>query len=136
MDKGFWSVIHLVHSYGCVISYENFSIKYDFIINRKSFAFITKAIPDSILGLIEAISWSSTHITPCLPHLSVRGCDLEAIKIPNKTIRKMYDEISYPLLSFRNSNAQVFSKDIIHCLGTKYLKFPINPKAKKFNSKY
>ncbi len=45
MDKGIWSLIHLVDDDGCVMTYENFCLKYDLVVNCNSFASIIKAIP-------------------------------------------------------------------------------------------
>lgn len=135
LDKGIWSLIHLVESDGSVMSYETFCLKYDLVVNRSYFTSIVKAIPNSVLELTKGIVLSSINITPRLPHLLVGGCDFENIKIPNKTIRKMYNDIAYPLLSFRNSIKQSFSKRDIYRLRSRYLKFPINPKAKEIHFK-
>ena len=117
------------------MTYEHFCLKYDILVDRKSFASIMKAIPNPTLHLIQGIVSNQTHISPNLPHLLVGSCDFESIKIPNKTIRKMFDNITHPILSFQNSIQQTFSKDIIYSLRSKYLKFPINPKAKEVHFK-
>ncbi len=76
---------------------------------------------------------SSTNISPWLSCLLVGGCDSKAIKISNKTIRKIYDKISYPLLSFLEFYCSSFLKG--HHKFSKYLKLPINPKAKEIQFK-
>lgn len=120
---------------GLVMTYEHFCLKYDLAVDRNSFASIMRAIPEPTLNLIQGIVSNSTHISPNLPHLLVGNCDFKRIKIPNKPIRKMLNDITHPLLSFRNSIKQVFPKDIMYSLRTKYLKFPINPKAKEIHFK-
>lgn len=100
MDKGIWSLIHLTDEDGRVMTYEHFCFKYDLAVDRNSFASIMRAIPEPTLNLIQGIVSNSTHISPNLPHLLVGNCDFESIKIPNKTIRKMLDDITHPLLSF------------------------------------
>ena len=62
-----------------------------------------KAIPKPTLHLIQGIVSNLAHITPNFPLLLIGNCDFEGIKIPNKTIRKMFDDITHPLLSFCHS---------------------------------
>lgn len=78
---------------------------------------------------------NSTPVTPCLPLLLVGGVDFNKVKIPNKPIRNLIDNISYPTISFRNSISELFSKCTIHSLWTKYFKFSILPKAKEIHFK-
>ncbi|KAF7650888.1 hypothetical protein LDENG_00119260 [Lucifuga dentata] len=135
MEKEIWSVIHLVDRSGDLLSYNNFCLKYNLVCNRSEFKSITKAIPKSILNLIKGILTNPTPICPHLPQLLIGGCDFNEIKIPNKTIRNNFNYISYPSLSFRNSISQFYGKDTITMLRTKYLKFPITPKAKELHFK-
>ncbi|KAF7643665.1 hypothetical protein LDENG_00235560, partial [Lucifuga dentata] len=135
MEKEIWSVIHLVDRSGDLLSYNNFCLKYNLVCNRSEFKSITKAIPKSILNLIKGILTNPTPICPHLPQLLIGGCDFNEIKIPNKTIRNNFNYISYPSLSFRNSVSQFYGKDTITMLQTKYLNFPITPKAKELHFK-
>ena len=67
MEKGILSVTHLVNSSGCIMSNENFCLRYDLIGNRNIFKSITKPILNSIIRLIKGILTNSTPITSCLP---------------------------------------------------------------------
>lgn len=129
MEKGIWSMTHLVDSDGCILSYEDFCLKYNLIGNRDIFKSVTKAIPNSFLCLIKEIVKNST-ITPHFPKLLVGCCDFSEIKFPNKTIRNMFNYISHPTVSYRNSISQFFSKKTLHMLQTKFFNFPIPPKTK------
>lgn len=63
------------------------------------------------------------------------GCNFKEIKMSNKTIRNIFNNISYLTLSYRNSISQFFPKPIIQTLRTRYLKFPIAPKLKEIHFK-
>ena len=118
------------------MTYDIFCLKYNLIINCNSFASIKKAFPKPTSHLIQGIVSNSTHITRNFPLNLFGKCDfIKDIKIPNKTIRKMFGKISHPLLPFRNSIKHIFSKEDIYSLRSKYLKFPINPKVKEVHFK-
>ncbi len=51
MEKGIWSVSHLMENSG-IMSYENFCVKY-FSCNRAKFESVIKAIPNSIICLLK-----------------------------------------------------------------------------------
>uniref|UniRef100_A0A1A8EWE2 Reverse transcriptase domain-containing protein n=1 Tax=Nothobranchius korthausae TaxID=1143690 RepID=A0A1A8EWE2_9TELE len=131
MDKGIWSLIHLTEKDGRVMTHENFCHKYNITVDQNSFASIIRAIPVPTLNLIQEIVSNSHSVSPTLPHLVVGNFDFKSVKISNKTIIKMLDDTSHPSLPFRNSIKQIFSIDIIYSLRSKYLKFPITPKAKE-----
>uniref|UniRef100_A0A1A8L6V8 Reverse transcriptase domain-containing protein n=1 Tax=Nothobranchius pienaari TaxID=704102 RepID=A0A1A8L6V8_9TELE len=133
MDKGIWSLIHLTDNEGRVMTHENFCHKYNITVDQNSFASIIRAIPIPTLNLIQEIVSNSHSVSPALPHLVAGNFDFKSVKTPNKTIRKMLDDISHPSLPFRNSIKQIFPIDNIYSLRSKYLKFPITPKAKEIH---
>lgn len=135
MDKGVWSVIHFMYGGDCIMSHDTFCLKHNLNISLKLYRSIIKAIPSSFMALIKGNLLYTPIITPCLPHLLVGGSDFTSTKFPNKTIRKLFNDVSYPLFSFPNSITMFFSRDIIHSLRTQYLKFPIPPKAKELHFK-
>lgn len=101
MEKGIWSVLHLVNSRGCFITFENFCLKYNIFCNRNTFNSIIKAIPNSILCLIKGFLSNSNPTTLCLPSLLIGGCDFKETTFPNKTIRNMFDNILFPTVVYR-----------------------------------
>ncbi len=71
-------------------------------------------------------------MTLCLPPLLIEGCTFREGQLSNKRIRNMFNNISYPIVIYRNSISYNFQKDDIHTLRTKYIKCP---KIKEINLK-
>ena len=133
MEKGIWSVSHLMENSG-IISYENFCVKY-LNCSWAKFESVIKAIPNSIICLIKETLLYSNPTTLCLPPLLIEGCEFKGGKLSNKIIRNMFNNISYPIAVYRNSISYNFQKDTIHILRTKYIKFPLSPQIKEIHFK-
>jgi len=114
------------------MSFDTFCLKFD-LFDRKQYDNIIKAIPQSIIQMSFNISQS--NVTPCLPRLLVNGVSLTHIHLPNIIIRKAFVKELYPYSSNKNSISQYFSSAEIRKLRTKYLTFPIAPKAKEVHFK-
>lgn len=133
MEKCIWSVSRLTED-SAIISYDNFCFKY-FNYSRAKFESIVKAIPNSVICLIKETLLYSNPMTLCSPPLLIEGCEFKGGKLSNKTIRNMFNNISYPIAVYRNSISSNFQKDIIHILRTKYITFPLSPKIKEIHFK-
>ncbi len=64
-----------------------------------------------------------------LPPHSIDGCDFKESRLSNKIIRNMFNNISNPVVVYRNSISYNLSKDTI--FRTKYLTFPLSHKIKE-----
>ncbi|MEQ2313203.1 hypothetical protein AMECASPLE_039232 [Ameca splendens] len=65
----------------------------------------------------------------------IGNCSFKDSSLSNKIIRHTLDNILYPTIPFRNSICQFYQLQSIHKLRTKYLKYPIAPKAKEIHFK-
>ncbi len=74
-------------------------------------------------------------MTLCLPPLLIEGCEFREGQLSNKSIRNRFNNISYPIVVYRNSISYNFQKDAIHTLRTKYIQFPLYPKIKEIHFK-
>ena len=132
LDKGIWSVMHLLDNTGNIMTYENFCVKFN-VNNRKQYDIIVKAIPQAMVTTSRNLYLSNAN--PQLPELLVNGFPLTNLNVPNHTIRKIFVNELYPYLTNRNSVLKHFSKEDSEKLRTKYLKFPIAPKVKEVHFK-
>ncbi len=130
-EKGIWSVMQILDNTR-VMSFETFSSKFN-LFDRKQYDNIIKAIPQSIIQM--SCNLSQNNVTPCLPQLLVNGVSITDINLSNTVIRNVFVNELYPLSLNKNIVFQYFSKVEVNILRTKYLKFPVAPKAKEVHFK-
>lgn len=124
--------MHILDNTGVIMSFESFCSKF-YLFDIKQYDNIIKAIPQSIIQM--SFNVSQSIVTPCLPMLLVNGVSLTRINLPNITIRKAFVKELYPYFSKKNSIFQYFSSTEVKILRTKFLKFPVAPKAKEVHFK-
>lgn len=122
-------MVHLVDSRGCFISHESFCLKYDITCSQNTFNSVIKAIPNAFMCLIQGYLSTTNPHTFCLPLLLVEGVDFKEIKLPNKIIRNMFDNILFPIASYRNLISQFFSKKKYSQFTNNLLKIPFNSQS-------
>ncbi len=132
LEKGIWSVIHLLDNTGNILPFADFSVKFD-INDRKQYNNVVKAIPRTVIVMSNNLLQSG--IIPNLPSLLVNGHNINELKLPNIAIRQTFINELYPFSTNRNSILNFFSKKESENLRSKYLKFPIAPKVKEVHFK-
>lgn len=132
LEKGIWSVMHLLHNTGNIIPFAEFCSKFN-LNDRRQYNNIIKAIPQSII--IMSSNLLQSNINPNLPSLLVNGHNLNSLKLPNVTIRQIFIKELYPFSTNRNSILQLFSKKEAENLRAKFFKYPIAPKMKEVHFK-
>ncbi len=125
LEKGIWSVIHLLDNTGNILPFADFSVKFD-INDRKQYNNVVKAIPRTVIVMSNNLLQSG--IIPNLPSLLVNGHNINELKLPNVAIRQTFINELYPFSTNRNSILNFFSKKESENLRSKYFKFPIAPK--------
>ena len=102
MKKGVWSLLHLVDISGCIMSYEHSAITALWTLWLK---------PTPTLWYVS--SKDVWHILPHHPLTSrtlIVGYVVNGGELPNKTIRNLFNDIVYSIMSYRNSILQIYLK--------------------------
>lgn len=131
-EKNICSILDILDDEGNIFSYNTFCVKYGFTPPKRQFHYVIKAIPEGLIKTIQNyLKYDS--LQPKLPDLIVKGVHLLDIKSTNKFIRECLREEFHPVRPIRNTTS--FTESQLVSLRTKYLKFPIPPKAKEVHFK-
>ena len=128
LEKGIWSVMHLLDNTGNILPLEDFCSKLS-LVDRGQYNNVVKAIPQAVI--VMAYNLSQDNVNLNLPSLLVNGHNLINLKLPNFTIRQTFTKELFPFSSNRNSILKICSKKDAESLRWKFFKFPIAPKAKE-----
>ena len=77
LEKGIWSVMHLLDDAGNLISFEDFVSKFN-LNDRYQYTVITKAIPQSVI--IMSYNFLQNNVNPTLPSLLMNGHNITPSK--------------------------------------------------------
>lgn len=131
-EKNIWSILNILDAQGNIFTYESFCVKYGFFPPKRQFNKVIKAIPECLINTIQNyLKYDS--LLPKLPDLNVKGVHLLDIKSTNNFIRECLREEFHPGRTIRKATSCTESQLVT--LRTKYLKFPISPKAKEVHFK-
>ena len=132
LEKGVWSVLHLLDHTGNILTFENFSTKYN-ILNKRQYKLVINAIPQTVL--LMASNLYKNGVKPNIPSLLLNGNNICNSNLKNISIRNLFNKeiftVSIPNVPILN----VFSKSEIQILRSKIFKLPITPKAKEIQYK-
>nr|XP_054602977.1 uncharacterized protein LOC129164962 isoform X1 [Nothobranchius furzeri] len=133
MDRGIWSVTHILDENGNTLSLKNFNLKYDVDISENEYNKVIKNIPSALVHLVKA---SIGYIfNPRLKILAVDGIEIFNKKCNNIFLRNKLNKTFYPNPILRFSLLHNFSKGEIKVLRANYLKFSLPPKYKEVHFK-
>jgi len=87
MDKGVWSIVHIMDGEGNFLSYENFCERYNMICTQKLYASLLKAVPGGLDQLVKgALCYS-----PVIPRMKslISGLDFTEEGCKIKVLRTL-----------------------------------------------
>ena len=134
MEKGIWSICHLLDNNGDILTYNSFIVKYNLVCTEKQYKVVIKAIPQAMILLTKGMLTYSV-IIPQEPSLFIEGETFPDKKCNNKFIRTALNSICFPSPLKRKHIFQKFTKNDIKKIRTNYLSFPVPPKVKEVHFK-
>lgn len=132
LENGIWSVMHLLDTTGNILTFPNFSSKFN-ITDENQYNIVVKAIPQAVKLLAKNLYQNKVY--PRLPKLMLRDCNLSDSKLSNRAIRYIFNKELYPFVSSRNRIRNFFCKKDAEKLRSKFFKLPVAPKAKEIHFK-
>lgn len=87
LEKGVWSVMHLLDNTGNILPFEDFCSKFN-LNDRGQYNNIIKVIPQSVI--VMSYNLFQNNVTPNLPSLLVNGHNITSLKLPNFTVRQTF----------------------------------------------
>ena len=96
LDKGIWSVMHLLDNTGKIVPFEFLCSKYN-LNDRRQYNNLVKAIPQSIV--VMSYNLCKCNVNPTLSLLLVNGHKITDPKLPNITIWHTLVKELYPFSS-------------------------------------
>ncbi len=112
LEKGVWSVLHLMNEDGRLLSFSDFCSKYILRCERKQFERVLNAIPKSLINLVQNTFVNIPGGSCELLSLLFNGKDLKAMH-PNKLIRSCFNSVLYPTSLCQNGILQAYDKPTI-----------------------
>ncbi len=101
MEKGIWSVQHLMDRYGNILDFNDFSQKYDIECSRNDYWTVIRAIPQAFICMAKG-TLMYTQITPKLFTLFIENYSFLEKKCNNKFLRSTLTKEFFPLPLKRN----------------------------------
>ncbi|KAI2663184.1 (S)-phenoxypropionate/alpha-ketoglutarate-dioxygenase [Labeo rohita] len=95
MDKGVWSIVHIMDGCGNFLSYDDFCVKYNIICTQKLYASLLKAGPAGLVQLIKGALCYCSEI-PRLGNLIISGVNLTEQSCKNKVLRTLLNTQTFP----------------------------------------
>ncbi len=134
MERGIWSILHLLDSRGNFLSLDAFTVKYNLIFTNKKYTAVINAIPRATLQLIQGMLTYS-RIIPQIPSLMINDCSFLDKKCNNKILRNGFTATYFSSSLRRSFLFKEFSKEAVVKIRTSYISFPVLPKAKEVHFK-
>lgn len=134
MDKGVWSLRHLMDDHGNWLPFENFCALHNILCQRSEFKKILKAIPQAVKQQMENMDRENLP-APNFPNLRIYEQNFLGKTIPNKSLRKSLNTQLFPTKPNKNAIIQKFSETEVKIIRTEYLTLPVNPKTKEIHFK-
>ncbi len=130
MEKEIWAVTQLMNKRGEFLNYREFCNKYNMQCSVKEYEKVMKAIPVPIKTMISQTSIHSCNTFELRP-LSIEGINLGSKQFTNKFTRNTLSTYYYPTQLKRKYVLQEFTDEEAKKIRTRFLSYPILPKAKE-----
>lgn len=134
MERGIWSVQHLMDERGNIVDFDDFHHKYNLTCSRNDYWAVIKVIPQAFISMIKGILMY-TPVTHKLFTLSTGGCSFLEKTCNNKFLSSTLSKEYFPLSLERKHILQEYSTLIGKRIRCRFFSFPIPPKAKEVHFK-
>ena len=117
LDKGVWSVLHLLDCTGYILTFEQFSTKYN-ISDERQYKLVIKAIPQAVLLMASGLCRNGARSNlPCILINSYTICDS---KLTNVGIRNTFNKEVFPISLPKVPILNFFSKTTTQILRSNF----------------
>ncbi len=134
MDKGVWSIVHIMDGNGNFLGYDDFCEKYNIICMQDLYVSLLKAVPAGLVQLIKGALYYSPVI-PRLCNLIISGINFTEQSCNNKVLRTLVNTQIFPSKVKKRPIVFEFPEDKVVQIRTRFLSFPLLPKAKEVQFK-